>query len=180
MGGLIEQFDAAVSLGEPDRVTLRIKEALQSMCRATMLELPEAMKQPGESSYARRLLHRSPELDYTVVLMAWGPGQGTPLHDHGGLWCVECVIEGEVLVTQYDLIESRDELCKFTAQDRIRAGIGEAGCLIPPYEYHVLGNALQDRTSLHVYGGEMESCNLFLPDGEGWWKRSSRQLTYDH
>ncbi len=27
--------------------------------------------------------------------MTWGPGQGTPLHDHAGIWCVEGVVEGK-------------------------------------------------------------------------------------
>ena len=35
--------------------------------------------------------------------MTWGPGQGTPVHDHGGLWCVEGVVEGQIAVTRYDV-----------------------------------------------------------------------------
>ena len=29
------------------------------------------------------------------------PGQGTPIHDHGGLWCVECVLQGRIEVRAY-------------------------------------------------------------------------------
>ena len=46
--------------------------------------------------YGRRLLHRDPRGRYTVVVMTWGPGQGTPIHDHANLWCVECVYRGNV------------------------------------------------------------------------------------
>ena len=40
--------------------------------------------------------------------MTWGPGQGTPLHDHAGMWCVEGVLEGRIEVARYDLLDERD------------------------------------------------------------------------
>ena len=46
---------------------------------------------------------------YTAVVMTWGPGQGTAMHDHGGLWCVEGVVEGAMTVTQYhDVVDQPD------------------------------------------------------------------------
>ena len=52
---------------------------------------------------------------YTAVVMTWGPGQKTPLHDHAGMWCVECVVEGELEVVQFDLMEQADGRCRFDA-----------------------------------------------------------------
>ena len=68
------------------------------------------------------------------------------------------------------------------ATHSLRTGVGDAGCLIPPFEYHVLANALSDRASvtLHVYGGEMDRCNLYLPQDDGWWERTPRILQYDN
>ena len=40
--------------------------------------------------------------------MTWGPGQGTAMHDHGGLWCVEGVVEGAMTVTRYDVVDQPD------------------------------------------------------------------------
>ena len=37
--------------------------------------------------------------------MTWGPGQRTALHDHAGIWCVEGVMEGEMEVIRYELLE---------------------------------------------------------------------------
>jgi hypothetical protein len=50
--------------------------------------------------------------------------------------------------------------------------------LIPPHDYHVLANALPDRPSitLHVYGGEMDHCNVFEPRADGWYEQIPRQL----
>ena len=32
---------------------------------------------------------------------------------------------------------------------------------------------------VHVYGGEMDHCNVYEPAEDGWWTRSSRSLSYD-
>ena len=53
--------------------------------------------------------------------MTWGPGQGTPLHDHAGIWCVECVVEGEMEVRQYDLVEENAGSFRFVPQPSIEA-----------------------------------------------------------
>ena len=178
---LIGRLDEAVSCGDVSQVTERIKQTLQEMTRESAIRLPDAFLRPGAECYARRLLHRCPEKGYTVVVMVWGPGQRTQLHDHAGMWCVECVVDGVVDVTQYDLLEQRDGRCRFECKGSTRAGVGDAGCLIPPFEYHILGNALTDRSSisLHVYRGEMDACNLYVPQDQDWWEQVSKPLQYD-
>ncbi|NIM60620.1 MAG: cysteine dioxygenase, partial [Acidobacteria bacterium] len=99
---LISCLDEAVRLGDMESITNHIKGEIGVLCTRREFSLPEAYTACCEESYARRLLHRDPELDYTVVVMTWGPGQRTGLHDHAGMWCVECVVEGELDVTQYD------------------------------------------------------------------------------
>jgi hypothetical protein len=63
----------------------------------------------------------------------------------------------------------------------VTAAVGEAGCLIPPFEYHVLANALPDVMSvtLRVYGGELTTCHVFEPMGDGSYRRKVRELGYD-
>ena len=97
------KLDAAV--GAPDVTTIahQIKAALQDVLRRQGLSLPERFHTSLPDTYARRLLHRDPDGRYTVVVMTWGPGQKTALHDHAGIWCVECVVDGEMEITQYDL-----------------------------------------------------------------------------
>ena len=34
--------------------------------------------------------------------------------------------------------------------------------------------------SLHVYGGEMSRCNLYVPTVGGWWEKRSKRLEYDN
>lgn len=177
---LIDTIDGAVNAESVSETTARIADVLQRLVGREEIRLSDTLTRACAESYARRLLHRCPRTGYTVVVMTWGPGQQTELHDHGGMWCVECVVDGELDIMQYDLIEEKGDRCRFDRRDVVRARVGDAGCLIPPFEYHVLRNALQDRPSvtLHVYAGEMDRCNLYLPHDEGWWTRTSQVLDY--
>jgi predicted metal-dependent enzyme (double-stranded beta helix superfamily) len=177
---LIARLDAAVQLGDTAAITQTVKGELEAAIHARAVALPPRFHQVRPDGYARRLLHRSEELGYTAVVMTWGPGQHTPLHDHAGIWCVEGVVEGRMDVTQFDLVEQAGDEYRFEEKGLVHAAVGSAGCLIPPFEYHVLANAL-DRPSitLHVYGGEMTTCHVFEPTTDGArYVRRERSLCY--
>jgi 3-mercaptopropionate dioxygenase len=176
---LRQRLDSAVELSDVSAIAQRIKRDLQDVLR-NGLELPAAMCRPRDDTYARRLLHRDPHGRYTAVVMTWGPGQKTALHDHAGIWCVECVVDGEMEVRQYDLTAQDGEAFQFVPQACIEAGRGSAGCLIPPFEYHTLANRRPSTPSvtLHVYGGEMTHCHVFEPQPDGTYRRIERQLSY--
>ena len=176
---LIARIDAAVQLGDADAITQRVKQELQDAIRARDVTLPDRFRRVRPDGYARRLLHRNDALGYTAVVMTWGPGQGTPLHDHAGIWCVEGVVEGRMDVTQFDLVEESAEACRFEAKGCVHAAVGSAGCLIPPFEYHTLANALDEPSiTLHVYGGELTTCHVFEPAGDDRFVRRERALSY--
>lgn len=178
---LIDRLDASVAMGEVHTVTSHVKTALCDLIRANDLEIPAEFVRPLEEHYARRLLFRNAKLGYTAVVMTWGPGQTTCLHDHAGMWCVEGVVVGQMNVTRFDLVETVEDRFRFAEVEQVRAGVGSSGALIPPYEYHVLGNALPDQASvtLHVYGGEMKRCGIYEPQADGLWTRSVKPLRYD-
>jgi 3-mercaptopropionate dioxygenase len=173
-------LDEAVKAGNTNVIAQHVKAALQQVLRGDGLSLDPEFCAPLPDSYARRLLHRDPAGRYTVVVMTWGPGQQTSLHDHAGIWCVECVVQGRMLVTQYDLIDDHEGAYRFREQTTVKAERGSAGCLIPPLEYHTLANALPDGSSitLHVYGGEMDHCHVFEPTAEGAYRKLTRSLSY--
>jgi predicted metal-dependent enzyme (double-stranded beta helix superfamily) len=180
---LIERLCDAVRLGDVNAIAGQIKSDLESFIPAEGLILPERFRRVKPDSYARRLLYQDDELGFTALVMTWGPGQRTALHDHAGIWCVEGVLEGEMEVIRYELMEEgEDGVCHFEPRGSVHATAGSAGALIPPFEHHVLANSLSDRPSLtlHVYGGEMTHCDIFQPgETAGMYRRSSRQLSYD-
>jgi predicted metal-dependent enzyme (double-stranded beta helix superfamily) len=178
---LVARLDAAVDAGSVDAITSRVKADLEDLLGRCALDLPERFRQPRPDCYARRLLHADPAGRYTAVVMTWGPGQSTPVHDHGGLWCVEGVVDGEMAVTQFNVAHVSDGSYDVTPYgDTLRAGTGSAGRLIPPTDYHVLGNARADAPSvtLHVYGGSLDGCRVFLPRADGRFEQHFRSLTY--
>jgi predicted metal-dependent enzyme (double-stranded beta helix superfamily) len=177
---LVSRLDASVALRDPEVVTARVKVDLCDVLSRRALKLPEPYRATRADGYARRLLHHSDALGYSAVVMTWAPGQCTPLHDHGGLWCVEGVVEGVMQVTQFDLAEQSYGVFGFVERGTVRAGVGTAGALIPPWDYHVLGNALAERssTTLHVYGGDLTSCHVFVPRADGRYERQNRSLGY--
>jgi predicted metal-dependent enzyme (double-stranded beta helix superfamily) len=179
---LIDRLCDAVRLKDVGAIAEQIKNDLESFIPDEGLILPERFRRVKPESYARRLLYSDPELGFTALVMTWGPGQQTALHDHAGIWCVEGVLEGEMAVHRYELMEeAEDGVCRFETRDSVKATAGKAGALIPPFEHHVLANALPDRASLtlHVYGGEMTHCDIFQPASAGTYQRCTRQLSYD-
>jgi predicted metal-dependent enzyme (double-stranded beta helix superfamily) len=178
---LIARLDSAVDAGSPETVTARVKCDLEDLLGRGALDLPPRLCEPRPDCYARRLLHHDPNGRYTAVVMTWGPGQSTPVHDHGGLWCVEGVVEGEMAVTQFNVAREPDGTFLVTAAGApLRAGTGSAGRLIPPIDYHVLANARPDGASvtLHIYGGSLDGCRVFLPLADGRFEEHFRRLTY--
>src|SRR5215469_2439215 len=101
--GVRERLDAVVHGESPARVPELVKAILIDVMRTIGFALPDRFRTPRPDTYARRLLHRDPAGAYTAVVMTWGRGQKTSLHDHAGIWCVECVIDGTMEVAQYDL-----------------------------------------------------------------------------
>ncbi|KRG68858.1 cysteine dioxygenase family protein [Pseudoxanthomonas dokdonensis] len=182
---LIAALDAAVVLGDAPAVTDALRSSLCSMIRQQDVRLPECVFNPIEDHYARRELYTSAQYGYSVVAMTWGPGQGTRIHDHSGLWCVEGVWHGRLEITQYELAEQRDDHYRFNPVGTIEAGIGSAGSLIPPHEYHTIRNPSDSAVavSLHVYQRTMVRCGVYSPDdsiaGGPWQRRGERLLGTD-
>jgi predicted metal-dependent enzyme (double-stranded beta helix superfamily) len=177
---LIRRLDEAVAAHDDETRCRNVKQVLIDVVNSGEQFIDPPFLEPAPDRYARRLLHREPNGRYTVIAMVWDKGQGTPLHDHAGIWCVECVYRGRIQVTSFSVRGGDPEqgVVQFARETVILAGVGEAGALIPPFEYHMIENP--DPTAavtIHVYGGEMTYCHVFDPV-EGGYRRKYRELTY--
>lgn len=179
--GLVDLLDRATGSDCRETTANCVKDALIAAVKDGSLRLDEAAMKPCPDAYGRRHLHTDPNGRYSVVAMIWGEGQGTPIHDHDDKWCVECVYQGEIVVTSYEICPTSNpdqvtmEFCGET-----RATLGEAGALIPPHDYHVIENqSPETAVTIHVYGGEMKGCNVFVPlDGEKLYEKQWKSLCY--
>jgi predicted metal-dependent enzyme (double-stranded beta helix superfamily) len=178
---LIAAIDDAVGKDCDRALTDCLRNALCCLIRDDDVRLPDCVYHAGTDHYLRREIYTSEAHGYNVVAMTWGPGQGTPIHDHSGLWCVEGVWDGQLEITQYDLRERADDRCRFTAVGTLQAGAGSAGSLIPPHEYHSIRNPSDDAVavSLHIYKRAMTCCSVFVPLGEEWYRRDMKSLALD-
>lgn len=175
---LIKCLDEAVAEECGNACCHNVKDVLEEIIASGQDFIAPEFLEPAPNSYARRLLHRDPEGRYSVLVMVWDKGQGTPIHDHAGMWCCECVYRGRIEVVSYDRAdEDSGDTAVFKEELRIMAGVGEAGALIPPFDYHTIQN-LDDQPAItvHVYGGDMTWCHAFVPEG-GHHRRVRKELT---
>lgn len=178
---LLARVDSAFGDECPSEITTCLRKALCDSIADQRIRLPDAVFEALPDHYARREVHCDPVHGYSMIAMTWGPGQGTPIHDHAGMWCVEGVWSGCIEVVSYELLEQNGDRFKFEEASSIMAGCGSAGSLIPPHEYHTIRNVSADKpaVSLHIYSGEMTCCNVFERETDVWHRRRQRDLQLD-
>ena len=182
LASLIDAIDSVVDDPDCSESTCgAVKDLLEKNIGEKSNFLAAEDLESSPEHYARHLIHSDPAGRYSVIAMVWEPGQGTPIHDHGGLWVVECVYSGKIRVRSFDPIGDKDaEIMRFGEAESIIAGCGPAGHLIPPRDYHVIENPVEKTAvTLHVYGGNMDHCRVYTPRGDGSFTREHRNLTLD-
>ncbi len=163
---------------DPQTCVAFVQHALAHLLSTSPCLTPEQTA-PTAASYARHLLYRHPQDRYVMVAMVWLPGQGTPIHDHGGVWCVEGVYQGRMRVTQYDVVQLDAQHVRATPVEQIDAGLGSVGALIPPYEYHTIDNTSPETAiTIHVYGANLRQCHVFVETVPGIYSVQTRDLRY--
>ena len=178
---LLSHVDHAVQAGKAEAITNALRGALCELVGREDIRLPDCVFDWNAEHYCRRLIHQDDRLGYSIMAMTWAPGQGTPIHDHAGMWCVEAVWAGEIEVEQYELMEQREQRFRLERRTVMRTGTGSAGSLIPPHEYHTIANpsAEQPAVTLHIYEGNLNCCSTFYPLGEDWYLGEARTLKLD-
>jgi predicted metal-dependent enzyme (double-stranded beta helix superfamily) len=169
------------ALAEPDLATglNLLRHELQQAILHGRMSLPERFRVVQPDHYARRLLYYDPSARVSVLAMVWAPGQGTPLHDHSGLWVLEAVVAGEMESVRVDLTGEQNGQYYFQPRPAVREQKGATSFLIPPFEHHIMRNASQQvAVTLNVYGGELSACNVFVPTESGSYVRQRRALSY--
>lgn len=178
---MIRRLDESVRGDCAHRITDCLRDTLCELVDEGRVILPQCVYESGDGHYARRELYKDPDGGYTVMAMTWGPGQGTPIHDHSGMWCVEAVWHGQIEVVQFELMEEQNDRARLEPRTTMRAGVGSAGSLIPPHEYHTIRNpdAQEVAVTVHIYSGEMNRCAVFAPESDNWYRRQERELSLD-
>lgn len=115
--------------------------------------LPEVCATPNVQGYRQYLLYGDPLDRFSLVSFVWGPGQCTPVHDHG-MWGLVGMLRGAEAATPYS--RRPDGSLHAGTPVTLHPGMVEA---VSPIEgdIHRVANALPDRVSvsIHLYGGNI-------------------------
>ena len=179
---LTQRLSHAASLAEPSAICSEVRDALIDLASTEASAIPAKYFEESTEGYARRRLYRCPDGVFSVMIMVWGRGQGTQIHDHAGKWCVECVLRGQIEIVAYNPSgnPSTDDVVTLTEADTTIAHTGDVGILVPPNEYHLIRNAGDEpATTMHVYAGEMLWCHTFQPRDGGGFRRERCDLVLD-
>lgn len=147
----IDEVDAIVEQHPADeaRTVAEVEAALRQLV-ATDTWLDDSFAQPHPQHYQQYLLHADPRGRYSVVSFVWGPGQRTPIHDHG-TWGVIGMLRGAEIGQAYRLTPG--QVAPHGPEERLEPGHTTA---VSPTigDIHVVRNAFDDRVSvsIHVYG----------------------------
>lgn len=128
--------------------------------------LPDAFAQPHPAHYQQFLLHADPAGRFSVVSFVWGPGQGTPIHDHT-VWGLIGMLRGAEEGQHF----ARDAQGRWQPDGPPRALLpGQVEAVSPSIgDVHRVRNLLPDQVSIsiHVYGADIGKVqrHVFTEDG---------------
>ena len=127
--------------------------------------LPDAYAVADPERYRQYLLHADPRGRFSVVSFVWGPGQGTPIHDHT-VWGLVGVLRGAELSQRF-LADGIAPPVAAGAPERLEAGEVEA---VSPTvgDVHQVRNACERVSiSIHLYGADIGQVqrHVFPPEG---------------
>ena len=161
-----DRFGALLARTPGEDAILRDGGALLAELIAQDDWLPERFSRPRPDRYTQYLLHLDPAKRFSVVSFVWGPGQGTPIHDHT-VWGLVGVLRGAEFAQRYGW--DGDALVAQGERERLEAGHVDA---VSPTvgDIHQVANAFADQVSIsiHVYGGDIGTIarHSFSADGQ--------------
>ncbi|MGJ4995364.1 cysteine dioxygenase [Bradyrhizobium sp. HKCCYLS3077] len=126
--------------------------------------LPDAYAVADGARYRQYLLYADPLDRFSIVSFVWGPGQGTPVHDHR-VWGLVGVLRGEERSVSY--ARQADGSLRGGMPERLQAG--QTAAVSPEIgDIHAISNGLADRSSIsiHVYGGNIGRIRRAVYDAE--------------
>lgn len=152
-------------LGDDEAAILAEGGALLERLVAADDWLPDLFAEPHPDYYQQHLLYCDPLELFSVVSFVWGPGQGTPVHDHmvwgmiGMLRGLERCVDFEAPGEGEALLVSAEGLLEPGAVAKVSPTIGDI---------HQVSNALPDRPSIsiHVYGANIGAQSRHIFDVE--------------
>lgn len=170
---IVREVENALALRESRAIVDALNTAMLALIAQYGAQLPAWAVQARERAYRRIELHHCPVQGFQILAMVWGPGQGTPVHDHRELWGIESVWQGELDVIDFAVKETAGTLLRLEPSQVSRIPAGQSLGFTPEHGLHLCRNsAPRDVTiSVHVYARALDAFNQYVDVGNGWYER---------
>jgi 3-mercaptopropionate dioxygenase len=167
----LDAMDAIVSRAPPEPVLLAESEPALKALIAHDDWLPPEFARPDVEKYQSYALYIDPQSRYSVISFVWGPGQGTPAHNHT-VWGLVGVLRGAERCEEFPapqaavgqaMVKAHEHTLPRGEVDRVSPTIGD---------WHRVSNALSDASSvsIHVYGADIGRVQ------RSFWNAASRNV----
>ncbi len=165
---LIERIEEIISVDTTPNFLTNDQVASQLTCLLKSHPLRESDWQPyalfDGGRYTRNLIALGEDERFGLMVLAWGPGQASPIHDHAESHCVMKILQGHLKESLFRKTEGKLALCKETV-----LGEGEVAYIHDRIGWHRVANCTGDgkgAVSLHLYAPPIEKCRT-VEEGTG-------------
>ena len=167
LAAFVGGMEALVDAGADEAAIFRDGRVLLAGLIAHDDWLPAALAEPDPANYRIHLLHLDPARRFSVSAMVWGPGQGTPIHNHT-VWGMVGVLRGRERCEEFGLPARPGE--PLVAGGVHELETGDIDLVSPGVgDIHRVSNALAGGTSvsIHVYGADIAAITRSRWEADG-------------
>lgn len=146
-------------------------------CNETALDLAGCT--PGV--YTRHLLNSSDD-DFLVVLLLWGPGAETSIHDHDSAMGAVMPIIGTIHETKYQLVRQQQHRVRLEMMETVRLDALQLTPILPndDMQVHLMENACSTAAAtLHVYLSPLSEFCTYHPADDGSFIKKRKELRFE-
>jgi len=110
--------------------------------------------------YTRNLVHR--DRSFELLVLCWGPGQATPIHNHEGQDCWMAILDGDIEEVRYAMPPAGHTGPLQSLGARTFA-TGEVAYIQDEIGLHLVRTASPAHAgvSLHLYAAPYDECNVY-------------------
>jgi cysteine dioxygenase len=140
----------------------RITELLGEYARTRSDWRPYALF--SDQHYTRNLV--TLEARFELMILCWGPGQESPIHNHEGQDCWMAVLEGEVEEVRYPM-PAGNVPGPLRTKGSWRFTRGQVAFIRDEMGLHLVRPASTSASggvTLHLYASPYDECNCYCPD----------------
>ena len=155
--------DLVLSFGDEGAAAARRRDVAQRLAAYAKAESDwKELARFHADHYTRNLVHR--DRQFELLVLCWGPGHETPIHNHEGQDCWMVVLDGEIEEVRYAFPAAGH----VGALDPIGAKtfrVGDVAYIQDEIGLHLVRTASPRLAgvSLHLYAAPYDECNVYCP-----------------